>query len=209
MTSIVTTPRIGLIIGSTRPNRFADVPAKWLLAEAEQRDDFAIDTLDLREWALPFFDEPVSPLATGGRYTSPVAERWRAKIGEFDGFIATAAEYNHGPTAVLKNAFDSAFHEWEGKPIAYVGYGGVGGARAVEQLRMNAVELQMAPIKHAVHIGMEPFLGVLTQGKSLDDYPYLVQSRQAMLDQLIWWARALKAARAADDVGRELDEAAA
>jgi NAD(P)H-dependent FMN reductase len=190
-------PHIALIIGSTRPNRFADVPAKWLLDAAVQRHDMTIETLDLRDWALPFYEEPSSPSHTGGAYTNPVAERWRHKIGEFDGFIATVAEYNHGPTAVLKNAFDSAAYEWAEKPVGFIGYGGVGGARAVEQLRMVAVEMQMAPIKQAVHIGLEPFLGVLTQGKSLDDYPFLTQSRTAMLDRLVWWANALKNARVA------------
>jgi NAD(P)H-dependent FMN reductase len=157
----------------------------------------AIETLDLREWAIPFYEEPSTPSVTGGAYTNPAAERWRHKIGEFDGFIATAAEYNHGPTAVLKNAFDSAHNEWAEKPISYVGYGGVGGARAVEQLRMVAIELQMTPIKQAVHIGLEPFVGVLMQGKSLDDYPFLTQARTAMLDRLVWWANALKTARTA------------
>jgi NAD(P)H-dependent FMN reductase len=189
-------PHIALIVGSTRPNRFADVPANWLLGAAGQRRDMTMETLDLREWALPFFDEPASPTMTGGVFTNAVAERWRRKIGEFDGFIATAAEYNHGPTAVLKNALDSALNEWWNKPISFVGYGGVGGARAVEQLRMNVIELQMAPIKQAVHIGLEPFIGVLMQGKSLDDYPFLAQARTAMLDSLVWWANALKTARA-------------
>lgn len=101
---------------------------------------------------------------------------------------------------MLKNAFDSALTEWQNKPIGFVGYGGVGGARAVEQLRMIAIELQMAPIQKAVHIGVEPYLGVLMEGKSFDDYPFVVQARTAMLDQLVWWARALRTARAERDV---------
>jgi NAD(P)H-dependent FMN reductase len=187
--------RIALIIGSTRPNRFADVPARWVEDGAALHPAFALETLDLRDWPLPFFAEPMSPTMSGGVFTNPVAERWRHKLGEFDGFIVVAAEYNHGPTAVLKNALDSALNEWKDKPIAFVGYGGVGGARAIEQLRLNAIELQMAPIKQAVHIGLEPFLGILTQGRALDDYPFLVSARAAMFDQLVWWARALGAAR--------------
>jgi NAD(P)H-dependent FMN reductase len=70
-----------------------------------------------------------------------VARRWQAKLGEFDAFIFTAAEYNHGPTAVLKNALDYAYAEWSNKPVGFVGYGEVGGARAVEQLRLHAIEL--------------------------------------------------------------------
>jgi NAD(P)H-dependent FMN reductase len=109
--------------------------------------------------------------------------------------VATVAEYNHGPTAVLKNAFDSAFIEWHRKPIAFVGYGGVGAARAIETLRGVVIELQMAPIRHEVNIAMEPFLGILQKSRSLNDYDYLVQSRDAMFDHLVWWGEALKAAR--------------
>lgn len=188
--------KIALIIGSTRPNRFADVPAQWILDGAKSRADFTTETLDLRDHPLPFFAEPISPAFSGGVFSSPAAEAWRHKIGGYDGFIILAAEYNHGPTAVLKNALDSAFLEWQNKPVGFVGYGGVGGARAVEQLRLNAIELQMAPIRSAVHIGIEPFLGVLQQNRTLDSYEYLNQSRTAMFDQLVWWAKALKAARA-------------
>ena len=187
--------KIGLIVGSTRPNRFADIPARWIEDGAARRGDVRLETLDLRSFNLPHFDEPAPPAYSGGVYTRPEAEAWRRKIGEFDGFIATVAEYNHGPTAVLKNAFDSAFLEWQRKPIAFVGYGGVGGARAIAQLRSVAHALEMAPLKTEVNIGMEPFLGVLQQGKSLDDYPFLVQAREALFDNLVWWAGALKDAR--------------
>jgi NAD(P)H-dependent FMN reductase len=186
--------RIALIVGSTRPNRFADVPVKWMLDAAAERSDLELEVLDLRDWALPFLGEP-SPLHTGAADADPVILKWRERISDFDGFIATAAEYNHGPTAVLKNALDWARVPWHDKPIGFVGYGGVGGARAVEQLRLIAVELQMAPVQQAVHIGLEPFLAVLREGKSLNDYPFLIQTRGALLDQMVWWARALKVAR--------------
>jgi NAD(P)H-dependent FMN reductase len=187
--------KLALIIGSTRPNRFADIPAKWVADAAARRDDFTLDILDLRDQNLPFYEEPLSALYTGGTFSAPAAEAWRHKIGEYDGFIVTAAEYNHGPAAVLKNAFDSAALEWRRKPVAFVGYGGVGGARAVEQLRGTAIELHMAPIKAEVNIAMEPFLGILQQGKTLDDYDYLVTSRDTLFDEIVWWANALKAAR--------------
>lgn len=188
---------LALIIGSTRPQRFADIPARWIVAGAAERSDFALDILDLRDQNLPLFEEPIAPAWTQGVYSNPLAEEWRQKIGKYDGFIITAAEYNHGPTAVLKNALDSATFEWRRKPVAFVGYGGVGGARAIEQLRGVAVELHMAPIKAEVNIGMEPFLGILQQGKTLDDYPHLAASRTTVFDEIVWWGNALKAARAA------------
>ena len=186
---------VGLIVGSTRPNRFADIPVSWLLEGAQSRRDFSFEILDLREVDLPLFAEPRIPSITHGVYSQPAAEAWRQKVGRCDAFVATVAEYNHGPTAVLKNAFDSALLEWHRKPIAFVGYGGVGGARAIEHLRGIAVELQMAPIRFEVNIGMEPFLGVLTEGKSLNDFAYLANSRMALFDHLVWWANALRAAR--------------
>jgi NAD(P)H-dependent FMN reductase len=187
--------KLGLIVGSTRPNRFADTPVRWLVEGAAARADLRLEVLDLRDHRLPFFNEPASPAYTGGVYTQPEAEAWRKRIGVLDAFIATVAEYNHGPTAVLKNAFDSAYLEWQRKPIGFVGYGGVGGARAIETLRGVVIELQMAPIKQEVNIGMEPYLGIVRDGRTLNDYEYLVQSREVMFDHLVWWGEALKAAR--------------
>ena len=186
---------IALIIGTTRPNRFADTPANWIVEGAKGRDDLKLTVLDLRDQGLPLYEEPASPLFTGGVYSNPAAEAWRHRIGQFDGYIATAAEYNHGPTGALKNALDSAFLEWRRKPIAFVGYGGVGGVRAIEQLRTVAIELHMAPIKAEVNITMEPFVGVMMHGKTLDDYDHLVTARATLFDELAWWGDALKAAR--------------
>jgi NAD(P)H-dependent FMN reductase len=194
----MTNPRIGIIVGSTRPGRFADHPAKWIKELAEARGDIEVETLDLRDWPMPFFDEQMSPAWAPSQ--NEVAQRWQQKVDSLDGFIATAAEYNRGPTAVLKNALDYAYKEWNRKPIAFVGYGGVGAARAVEQLRLHAVELQMAPTRAAVHILFPVYLAVVKEGKSLNDFPEIVQSGKDMLDQLVWWTRSLKAARGSDGV---------
>ena len=190
---------VGLIVGSTRPNRFADAPVQWLLEGAAARSDLRLTVLDLRDYRLPFLNEPAPPAYTGGVYAEPEAQAWGRRIGEFEAFVATVAEYNHGPTGVLKNAFDSAFLEWQRKPIAFVGYGGVGAARAIESLRGVVIELQMAPIRHEVNIAMEPYLGIVRDGRSLNDYDYLVQSRETMFDHLVWWGEALKAARQRTD----------
>lgn len=190
--------KIALIVGSTRPNRFADKPVAWIQEGAAARTDFELDTLDLRDHPLDFYEEAVLPPYNGGAYVNPKAEAWRHRIGEYDGFIVTAAEYNHAPTAVLKNAFDSAVFEWNRKPLGFVGYGATGGSRAVEHLVGIAIELQMAPVKAQVNIGREPYVGVLMQGKSLDEFDYLVAARTALFDQIVWWGNALKTAREAE-----------
>lgn len=189
-------PRIGIVIGSTRPARFADKPAQWIFDLAAARGDFEVEMVDLRDYPLPFYEEDRSP--AWGPSKGEVAQAWQKKVASLDGYIFTAAEYNRGPTAVLKNALDYAYNEWNGKPAAFVGYGGVGAARAIEQLRLHAVELQMAPIRAGVHILMADFVALLQGQAKLGEIPHLEDGAKAMLDQFAWWAKALKAARDAD-----------
>lgn len=112
--------------------------------------------------------------------------------------MVVTPEYNHGINAALKNAFDYAYREFIRKPVGFVGYGGVGAARAIEQLRLVAVEMQMAPVRHAVHIDMMEFVGLLQQGKSFEDSPHLAQAATVLLDDMAWWAKALRAAHFSD-----------
>jgi NAD(P)H-dependent FMN reductase len=198
-------PKIGIVISSTREGRFGEKPARWIQELAAQRGDFDIELIDLRDYPMPFFAEAASPA-----YAAPaneVARKWAAKVDSLDGFIFVTAEYNRGPTAVLKNALDYAYREFNRKPAAYVGYGGVGAARAVEQLRLINVELQMAPTRSGVHIGGGDFMGLWRGGKTFEEMPHLKQSAEVMLDELAWWTKALKAAR--DGVDGERPEAAA
>ena len=186
-------PRIGIVISTTREGRFGDKPAAWIRDIAAARGDLQVEIVDLRDYPMPFFDEPVSPF-----YAPPsddAARRWGETVAELDGFIFVTAEYNRGPPAVLKNALDYAYKEFNRKPAAYVGYGGVGGARAVEQLRLISVELQMAPTRSGVHIGGADFIGMLMQGKTFADMGHLEPAAVTMLDELAWWTHALKAAR--------------
>jgi NAD(P)H-dependent FMN reductase len=187
--------KIALIISSTRATRFADKPATWLKDIVAQRSDAEFELLDLRDYPMPFFDEVASNAYVPS--TNEVAIRWQKKIAEFDGYIFITAEYNHGPTGVLKNALDYAYVEWNKKPAAFVGYGSVGAARAIEQLRLIAIELQMAPIRTGVHIQGADFFGAWQQGAALEEMSHLQPGVKAMLDELIWWANALKTARTA------------
>jgi NAD(P)H-dependent FMN reductase len=181
-------PRIGIVIGSTREGRFGERPAHWIYEIAKQRTDLAFDLIDLRDHPLPFFNEPRSPLY--GPVNNEAARLWAGKLATLDGLIIVTPEYNHGPGAVLKNALDYAYKEFNRKPIGFVGYGGVGAARAVEQLRLIAIALQMAPVAHAVHVGM-----VESLGKTFEDFPHLAQAANRLLDEMSWWAKVLKLAR--------------
>ena len=130
--------------------------------------------------------------------SNDVARRWQKKVAEFDGFVFVTAEYNHGIPAVLKNALDYAYPEWNKKAAALVGYGAVGGSRAVEQLRLIAAELQLATIRTGVYVQGADFMAALKDGKDLKEIAYLQHGVRDMLDPLSWWAAALKAARQQD-----------
>jgi NAD(P)H-dependent FMN reductase len=189
-------PKIAIIISTTRSTRFGDKPAQWIRDIAARRDDMITEILDLRDFPLPFFDEVASNAWVPSK--NEVAQRWQQKIAEFDGYIFVTAEYNRGIPAVLKNALDYAYPEWNKKTAAYVGYGSVGGARAIEHLRLISVELQLAPMRTGVHIQGADFMAVWKEGKNLKDLPHLQQNAADMLDQFAWWTIALKSARERD-----------
>jgi NAD(P)H-dependent FMN reductase len=189
----MTKPRIAIIISTTRATRFGDRPAQWIHDLASKRKDLETEIIDLRDFPMPFFDEVASNAWVPSK--NEVAQRWQKKVAEFDGYIFVTAEYNRGVPAVLKNAVDYAYPEWNKKTAAYVGYGSVGGARSVEQLRLISVELQMAPMRTGVHIQGADFIAALKEGKNLAEIPHLQQNATEMLDQLVWWTSVLKAAR--------------
>jgi NAD(P)H-dependent FMN reductase len=192
-------PHIAIVIGSTRPTRFADKPAQWILKQAKLRGDIEVELVDLRDHPLPFFDE----MATNMWMPSQNAEavRWQETVGRFDGYIFVVAEYNHSITGALKNALDQAYKEWNRKPFTAIGYGGTGGSRAVEHLRSIGVELQMVSTHAAVHIGGGDFLTVFPMGgnKPIEDIEAnLLPSAKTALDELVWWAKATMAAKVAE-----------
>ena len=190
-------PRIAVIIGSTRPTRFADTPAQWILNQARARGDMDVDLVDLRDHPLPFFDEVASSMFMPSQ--NPEAVRWQETIAQYDGFIFVVAEYNHSITAVLKNALDQAYKEWNHKPFTAIGYGGTGAARALEHLRTIAIELQMVSTHAAVHIGGGDFMAIYPMfgNRPIEDIEAnLLTSAGTALDELLWWAKATMAARA-------------
>lgn len=185
---------IAVIIGSTRPNRFSEKPAQWIFEEAKKKADWHVELIDLRDWPLPFYDQPKSPSGVqDGNYPTELATKFAAKIASFDAFIIVSPEYNHSFSAVLKNALDTIYKEWNNKAVCFVSYGSVAGARAIEHLRLVAIELQMAPIRQSIHIpGSYPF--GQTPWEPASDAS-LMRAADTMLTQLEWWAHALKNAR--------------
>jgi len=192
-------PKIAVIVGSTRPSRLADTPAQWILKQVQARGDMDAELVDLRDHPMPFFDEMASNLWMPS--ANPEAIRWQQTVGRFDGYIFVVAEYNHSITGVLKNALDQAYKEWNRKPFTAIGYGGVGAARAIEHLRLIGVELKMVPTHAAVHIGGADFMAIhpMFGKKTIEDIEAnLLPSAKTALDELVWWAKATIAAKAAE-----------
>jgi len=193
--------KIAVILGSTRQGRFGEKPARWIFGELQKKPGITAEFLDLRDYPMPFFDQAVSPGWISEPYKNEVVARWTKKIAAQDGFIAVTPEYNRSTSGVLKNALDWVYKEWNRKPMAFVSYGGAGGARAVEHLRTIVVELQMAPIRSAVHLPLDVYLSMMKDEAPVDPARFkpVQQAADTMIDQLIWWTRALKDARLGDE----------
>ena len=191
--------RIAVVVGTTRHERFSDRVASWVgdyLSSAGHAD---VDLIDLRDYPLPFFDQR-PPARTPREYPSQDAARLGLAVDRADGFVILTGEYNHGYPAVLKNALDSTFVEWRRKPVAFVGWGNVGGARAIEQLRQVVVEFEMAPLRHAVHILPEAMIAARQSEVPGDTSAFAVLEPKLKLltDDLLWWTGALTRARTED-----------
>jgi NAD(P)H-dependent FMN reductase len=183
--------KIAIILGSTRPGRNGEAVAKWVRDIAQKRDDATFELVDLADFPLPHLDEPGSPV--GGGYQNEHTKAWSAKIAEFDGYVFVTPEYNHSTSGVLKNALDYLYDEWNNKAAAFVSYGGVGGARAVEHLRLVASELQLATVRAQVALSLITEFENYSVFKPND---YLLPQLDLMLDQLVAWSKALEPLRA-------------
>src|SRR5882672_4470052 len=182
--------KIAVIIESTRPGRNGEAVAKCVYEITRKRSDAEFELVDIKDFNLPLLDEPVPPSL--GQYSKPHTKVWAAKIGSFDGYVFVAPEYNHGISGALKNAIDFLFAEWNNKAAGFVSYGGAGGARAVEQLRLVLAELQIATVRNQVLLSMftdfenfSVFKPLARHDKSVND----------VFDQVIAWGGAFQALR--------------
>jgi NAD(P)H-dependent FMN reductase len=197
---MATKPRIALIVSSTRPTRWADKPKEWILKHMQARTDIDVEVVDLRDFDLPMFDAVASNAYVPTQ--NPEAVRWNETVARFDGYVFLVAEYNRSITGPLKNAIDWDYVNWGRKPMGVVGYGSVGAARAIEQLRTISVELQMVPVRAGVHIGGSDFYRVGPYNPNAEPMEaldgVLGGSAKDMLDAVAWYARVLRDAKAAE-----------
>jgi NAD(P)H-dependent FMN reductase len=178
--------KVAIILGSTRPGRNGEAVAKWVYDIASKRDDAEFELVDLLDFNLPHLDEVMPP--TMGQYANQHTKDWAAKIASFDGYIFVTPEYNHSTSGALKNAIDFLYGEWNNKAAGFVSYGGVGGARAVEHLRLVMGELQVADVRAQValslHTDFENF-------RTFAPGPHHEDQLGVVLDQVVAWSRAL------------------
>ena len=187
---------ISVIVGSTRQGRFSEKPAQWIFQRLKNRGGVDARLLDLRDFPMPFFDQPMPPAMPGRpAYENEVVKKWTAEIARSDGFVFVTPEYNYGPSAVLKNALDWVYPEWNRKAAAFVSYGSAMGARGIQQLRLTAIELQLAPVRSSVYIPVATLWAHFQGGDVNAGLAELEAAAKTMIDDLLWWTEALKAAR--------------
>jgi len=192
--------KLGIIIGSTRQGRTSDRMAKWVLTGAQKLDGVEAELVDLRDYPMPFFDEPMSPRYNQDRHIDPAAQPWLAKLESFDAYVFVTPEYNHSIPGVLKNALDYVTWEIQRKPVSVLSHGSAGGARAQLMLKIILSESKAVPLPTFTPLtmaGMSEQIddnGELTEAGRANPRG-LEQSLQAMLDELKWYSDALAAAR--------------
>lgn len=186
--------KIAVIVGSTRDGRFGPAVATWILDRLARREDMTTDLIDLVETPLPTVF-PVLGLPPASQEAKSLLAAVSPRLAAADAFVIVTPEYNHSFPAALKNAIDWHTTEWHAKPVAFVSYGAFSaGLRAVEQLRLVLAELHAVTIRDGVGFqrAWEQFDG---DGKAVD--PAADAAAKTMLDQLAWWAHALRDAKAA------------
>jgi NAD(P)H-dependent FMN reductase len=183
-------PKIAIILGSTRPGRNGEAVAKWVLDIAKQRSDAEFELIDIAEYNLPHLDEAIPP--SMGQYAQPHTKAWAEKIDSFDGFVFVTPEYNHSTSGALKNAIDFLFAEWNNKAAGFVSYGSVGGARAVEHLRLVMGELRVADVRTHVALSLSDDFEEYTTPAPR---PHQEGKLTDLINELLVWAQALRTVR--------------
>jgi len=184
--------KVGIIVGSTRPGRKAAVVAEWVHNLLKSRNDAEFEIVDIEDYKLPLLDEPAPPIMH--QYAKAHTKNWSEKIASLDAYVFVTPEYNHSTSAALKNAIDFLYHEWNNKAAGFVGYGGTGGVRAVENLRLVMGEIKIADVRAQVALSMWTDFENFTIFKPHEQHDKAVH---LMADEVIAWGEALKTLRTA------------
>jgi NAD(P)H-dependent FMN reductase len=201
--------RIAVVVGSTRPGRRADQVARWVLQVAAGRpvdhpgrvadtSEVEYELVDLAQVSLPMLDEPV-PAAIGS-YKHEHTRHWSQLVASFDGFVFVIPEYNHGMPAVVKNAVDYLFTEWNDKAAGFVSYGLSGGVRAVEQLRLTLAEVKVACVRSQVALSLFTDFAIddMAEPGTFAPGEQHLRVLHRMLEELAGWSAALQGLRTSD-----------
>jgi NAD(P)H-dependent FMN reductase len=194
--------RVAVIIGSARAARAGLPVAEWFTRHVGHRSDIELDVIDVAG-----LDLPVSMLGWGDGQSGAAPETRAAladvspRLAAAEAFVVVTPEYNHSFPASLKNLIDWHYTQWRAKPVGFVSYGGVaGGLRAVEQLRLVFVELHAMTVRDSVSLH-GPWSGLGEDGRPRDAV-VCESAAKNMVDQLLWWGRALRTARTEHPYGR-------
>ncbi|GAA0623611.1 NAD(P)H-dependent oxidoreductase [Streptomyces crystallinus] len=182
--------RLAVILGSDREGRFGPVVGQWLLARLRERDDVEVEVIDLAETALPtsLSYEPAPPVKA-------VLDTVTPKLARADAFLVLTPEYNHSFPASIKNLIDWHYVQWQAKPVGFASYGGMsGGLRAVEHLRQVFAELHAVTVRDTV--SFHHAHGLFDADGELREPAEAEAAVKKLLDQLGWWGRTLREARA-------------
>jgi NAD(P)H-dependent FMN reductase len=195
MNDISTASELAIVIGSVRAGRFGPVVASWVAGQAAARGGFDVRVVDLADYEIPLALPEVSPKYAGAAYPRPAGlAGLTARLAAADAFILVTPEYNHSYPASLKAAIDWHFTQWAAKPVAFVSYGGAAGGRhAVLHLENVLTELHAVTIRDG--LAFPNYYRHWAGGEPAD--PGAAGYAATLLDQLAWWAAALRAARAA------------
>ncbi|CAM5183627.1 NAD(P)H-dependent FMN reductase OS=Castellaniella defragrans OX=75697 GN=HNR28_001076 PE=4 SV=1 [Castellaniella defragrans] len=184
--------KLHVIICSTRPGRVGPSVARWFHEFARQHGGFDAELIDLADFNLPVYDEPVHPRMQ--QYEHEHTKRWSKSVAAADAYVFVTPEYNYSAPPALVNALDYVYREWNYKPCGFVSYGGVsGGMRAVQTEKLQVVTLKMMPMAEGVAVPM--VASHIKDGGVFGSNELIDASAKTMLDELLRWAQALKAMR--------------
>mgnify|MGYP001040010894 CR=1 FL=1 len=193
--------RVAVIVGSVRGGRVGPAVAEWFTRHVAQRTDVALDVIDVAALNLPLTMPGWDGLPEPEPATRATLADVSSRLTAADAFVVVTPEYNHSFPAALKNLIDWHYDEWRAKPVGFVSYGGLGGGlRAVEQLRLVFAELHAVTVRDSVSLH-GPWSGLGEDGRPLDA-AVCEGAATGMVDQLVWWGRALRAARARHPYGK-------